>query len=575
MDLGVSGLASGFDWRSLVDQLSQVERLPQERLRSEQSAMRQRQQALASLGAELINLQTRVDALKEASLFGSRSATSSDATVATVEASSGALQGNYEVNVLQMAKAAVWRGAGGLSASLSDTDISDTLPNPDTSPTVGSAPFSQKLQAGEFTVNGQRVSIESTDTLRQVFEKISLATGGEVTASYSTATDKITLSSAGEIVLGSATDSSNFLQAARLANNGTGQVVSASQVAGLNLSDKLNVARLSTPINDGGGGAGEFKINGVSIAFNAATDSVADVLNRINNSKAGVQASYDSANDQFTLVNKVTGDMGVALEDMTGNFLQATGLAGGSLQRGQDLFYTINGGSQLSSSTNSITESSSGLTGVTLTALKQGATTVAISVDKAKIKQAITDFIDAYNKAQGLIDTQTSSSTDAKGKVTSGILAGDRDVTEAAMRLRGLSSGSLALPGISIDRLDDLGITTSGYSNSLTLKDESALDQAIEEKANDLQTFFADANGWAATLSAYLKKTAGEEGTLVKRQDSIIEQSAKIDSQIASMERIVLSNRQRLIDSFVNMESARAKLDQQMVFLQQQLGSAS
>jgi hypothetical protein len=35
------------------------------------------------------------------------------------------------------------------------------------------------------------------------------------------------------------------------------------------------------------------------------------------------------------------------------------------------------------------------------------------------------------------------------------------------------------------------------------------------------------------------------------------------------MERIVQLNRQQLIDSFVAMETARSKIDQQMQFLQQ------
>ena len=68
------------------------------------------------------------------------------------------------------------------------------------------------------------------------------------------------------------------------------------------------------------------------------------VIKRINDSQAGVSASYDSANDRFLLTNKATGDLGMALEDVTGNFLAATGLSSGTLTRGNDLLYTVNGG---------------------------------------------------------------------------------------------------------------------------------------------------------------------------------------------------------------------------------------
>ena len=57
-------------------------------------------------------------------------------------------------------------------------------------------------------------------------------------------------------------------------------------------------------------------------------------------------ARYDSLNDQFTLTNNTTGDLGMALEDVTGNFLAATGLSGGALNRGQNLTYTVNGVTQ-------------------------------------------------------------------------------------------------------------------------------------------------------------------------------------------------------------------------------------
>jgi flagellar hook-associated protein 2 len=108
-------------------------------------------------------------------------------------------------------------------------------------------------------------------------------------------------------------------------------------------SAELSAANLTTAILDGGSGTGEFKINGVSITF-ATTDTVAAVLKRINDSAAGVTASYDSVNDRFVLANKTTGDIGMALEDVSGQFLTATGLASGALTRGQNLLYTVDGG---------------------------------------------------------------------------------------------------------------------------------------------------------------------------------------------------------------------------------------
>jgi flagellar hook-associated protein 2 len=121
-----------------------------------------------------------------------------------------------------------------------------------------------------------------------VFGKINEATDGEVTASYDAENDKIILTkSSGELVLGSSADTSNFLQAAKLYNNGSNSIVSADALGRIKVNSTLNSANFATGIQ---GSSGEFKINGVSISWNT-TDRVSDVLDRINNSNAGVIAS--------------------------------------------------------------------------------------------------------------------------------------------------------------------------------------------------------------------------------------------------------------------------------------------
>ena len=80
--------------------------------------------------------------------------------------------------------------------------------------------FATPVTAGTFTVNGAQITIAGTDTLQSVLNKITTATSGAVTASYDASTDEITLASSSPVVLGSATDTSNFLQAAQLYNNG-------------------------------------------------------------------------------------------------------------------------------------------------------------------------------------------------------------------------------------------------------------------------------------------------------------------------------------------------------------------
>ena len=570
IDLGLSGLASGFDWKSFVSQIAQASRTPEQRLYAEQTTIQQRNNAFGSIKTQLGILQSRITALNEASLYDSRAAATSDSAIATASVSAGAPLGTFVFNVTSRATAARLNGAANIGQAISPTGDLSAL-------TLGNAGFSTAATAGVFTVNGKQVTVATTDTMAQVFAKISTATSGDVTASYNSGTDKITLSSASnaEIVLGSATDTSNFLQVAHLNNNGTSSATSSSALGGIRLASALNAANFTTTVSDGGSHAGEFKINGVSIKFDASVDSVNAVLTRINDSAAGVSASYDSINDRFVLTNKTTGDIGVALQDVTGNFLAATGLSSGAIQRGKDLVYTINGGDQLVSHSNTITEASSGLAGLSVSVAKEGAATITVGTDASKIKTAIKDFVDAYNKAQTLIDNQTASSTDAKGKVTAGVLASDPDANDIATRLR---SGAFApVAGLSgvFSHLADLGIQTSGDNNSLTIDDETKLDDAIAKSLSSVKALFTDAtNGIGTRLATYLDKTIGDEGTLVAHQNSLTKQSSDIDTQIADMEKRIAEESDRLTQQFINMETAQANLNQQLSFLQSQLGSS-
>ncbi len=568
VDLSLSGLASGFDWKSVVDQLVEVERAPQYNLRREQLDIEERNNAYTSIKTELTSFQSRVEALQDADLYDSRTVSASDSAYAKATVTTGAAVGTYNFNITQLATAARTLGAANVGSPISATnDVSGIK--------VADAGFSTAVTAGTFTVNGKRVTVATTDTLQEVFDKIATATGNTVSAAYNASTDKFTLTStSGSVVLGSATDTSNFLQVARLYNNGTASVTSAGTLGGVRTTTALASSNLATAVSDGGSGAGEFKINGVSITFNASTDTVQSVLDRINNSAAGVNANYDSLNDRFLLSSKVTGDMGFALEDVTGNFLAATGLSNGTLERGKNLLYTVNGGDQLVSSSNTISESSSGLSGLSVTALKEGAVAVSVANDTTKIKAAITSFIDSYNRVQSIIETNTASSTDAKGVVTAGTLANESDADEIATRLRSLTYSTL--PGLTgvLNHLADLGIETSGDDNKLTLEDSEALDDALADNLTSVRQLFADeTNGLGKKLADYLENTIGDDGTLVQHQTTLTNQSSSITTQMTDLERLVQASKEQMTAKFVAMETAQANLNQQLQYLLKQFSS--
>lgn len=102
----------------------------------------------------------------------------------------------------------------------------------------------------------------------------------------------------------------------------------------VNYNALLSEAAFKTPLT---GDSFEFSINGVSIQAKM-NDTVGDVINRINNSDAGVRVSYSAIEDKFVITSKLTGDIGnsadgggIKIEQTKGNLLSALfGVGNGS-----------------------------------------------------------------------------------------------------------------------------------------------------------------------------------------------------------------------------------------------------
>jgi flagellar hook-associated protein 2 len=275
------------------------------------------------------------------------------------------------------------------------------------------------------------------------------------------------------------------------------------------------------------------------------------------------------------LTSKTTGDQGIALEDVTGNFLAATGLTTGTLEHGKDLLYSIDDGGQMSSHSNTITEDSSGIAGLSITALDQGTTNITVSSDSAAIKKAITDFVTEYNNLQKMIDTNTASTTDAQGKVTAGLLAQDGDASAIASSLRGIVVQQLTT-ALGVKSLDDLGIKSNGDDDTLQVDDESKLDAALANNLTGVTSLFTDpTNGLAVKLADYIKKTTGDDGTLVAHQKTLTDQMKDIDDQVATMERYVQDQKDAMTAKFQAMEQAEATINQQLQYLTKTFGGGS
>ena len=117
-DLQLTGLASGFDWAPVVDQLIELERIPQKRLEQEKVKNEEKISDLGILKTQLDTLKGAVKALQNENLFQSRTVgmSSSNKSNASVSASAKSITGEFSVKVLSKATSSEMSSKTGFSA---------------------------------------------------------------------------------------------------------------------------------------------------------------------------------------------------------------------------------------------------------------------------------------------------------------------------------------------------------------------------------------------------------------------------------------------------------------------------
>jgi len=566
--LQLAGLVSGFDWKSFVDQIISLDRTPANSMQNNINQNLRKTTALNGVESRLGELREASAALNSEGVFNARSATVSGTGWSAVTGSSAAT-GTFSFAVSQTATTSRLVGANNIGRPIAPTsDVTGvTLATLGT----GTAPT-----AGEFTVNGTRITVDPTDSLDALFTRISSATGGAVTAAYNATTDRIELNSASPIVLGSSTDTSNFLGVARLANNGTGAVSSGAALGTVTPGSTLAGARFSTAITAvDGSGNGSFAINGVNIAYNLNTDTLNSIVSRINAASAGVSAAFDVTSDRFTLTNTTTGDLGIGVSESAGGLLGALGLTSGStLARGLNAEFTVNGGPTLSSMSNTLTAESHGVAGLSLTPAAGGGTqAVTIASDTTSARARIDTFIAKFNSVQDFIEAQTRV-TSTNGKVSTSSLSDNREIQNWTKQLR--STVFAAVPGLStsLSRLDHLGIDFSGTAANLVLRDPTKLTAALRDRPSEVAALFQQSStGLSARLDTLFTSYLGNFGSgglLGTQKTNLTNNNTSLTKQIADIDRRLVQRRSQLEAGFIAMEQAQSLIKQ----MQSQLLSA-
>jgi len=575
MTIHMGGLISDQDTAGLIEQLMEVERQPLERMYEKKDALETKLSAWQLVNARLLSFQSAIDALSEGSLWDSRSITSGNTSVLTGSVSSGAANGVYNITINNMATASKIVGTSDVGGRIDETAV------------LEDAGFAATPSTGTFTINGTAITVEDTDTVNSVLQKINDAFGGSVSATYDSGTDKISITHTTDpLVLGAIGDTSNFLSVAKLYGNGTGSVTSSTQLGTVNLYRAMNnggtnEARLNTAVVGAGAepNTGSFTINGTTITYDVTTDAIDDVLDRINQSDAGVSATYDPLLDRFTLTSKTTGALDFAASDVEGNFLTALGLTTATTL-GEDASITIegvNGGSPIQSHSNVFTEADTGLSGLSIEIeADSGSTTLTVETDTDTIRAAIDEMISEYNATMALLEDEShvTATGNPDEDIEVGRLQGDSLVHSMMTRIRNTMTARVGSVSGSTDYLAAIGIWTSSRESTISVVDEAKLTETLDQNLETVRAIFtSDGDGILTKLDAYLDShTETGSGIVPQREQNITTQISDLDEAMIEFTDQLAQKEETYWQQFTAMEEAILEMQGDLGWLLTQLG---
>ena len=159
MAMRVSGINSGLDTDSIVQELVSAYNTKTEKYQKEQTKLSWKQEIWKGLNTKVYSLYNNVGKLRFSSAYNTKKTTSSDTTKATVTASSSAVNGTQKLHVLATAQSGYLTG-GKLSLREEVTDTDGTKKLKDVKGTVKAE---TKLSEIGFTGDEASLNINTTD----------------------------------------------------------------------------------------------------------------------------------------------------------------------------------------------------------------------------------------------------------------------------------------------------------------------------------------------------------------------------------------------------------------------------
>jgi flagellar hook-associated protein 2 len=603
------GISSGMDTGAMIDALMKAERQPLNRVEEKYNDLALQQKSWMEVDDKLEEFWDEALKMRFQSNLNPKTATSSNDSVLSATANPTSLDSNFYVKVNQTASSSNMTFQNSVGFDYSNIAENTKFINMDQNITP---------ETGTYTINYNdgadqsfEINIDDSTTIQDIIDQIDSGSGNKLKANL--VDGKLTISEAtpdeiNNITLGNTSDTSNFSEVFDMAFStyDGAKIESSSDVidySSMKLSNLIDVTAEST-----------VNINGEDIIVNQDT-TLASFISQINNSEAGVFASFDNNSKKISIRNMETGPVGLNItDDTTTNLFNKLGMSGTeTINQGQKAEIEIYNSSSDITPITTLTSWDNNFdynnTNINVNTTSTEKIAVEVNQDTDKAVENIQGFVDKYNETmeylyeklheEKVTDVPEEEMTDEEKM--QGTLKGDRNLERIFYQMRSIAYKTLDWDTTNSDdtipeytSLSQIGISSGdvgdNYDNTikgLLSIDENDLKDALSNNFEDVYKLFANNNSYEVggktrynkgiitelkdtsyeytKFGGYIDNIAGTNGTIgIQMRDT----AGRLTDLLDQLQRREL----RYVQQFSAMEKAISNMNSQMSFMMSRLG---
>lgn len=311
-----------------------------------------------------------------------------------------------------------------------------------------------------------------------------------------------------------------------------------------------------------------------------ADPTLANIADAINSSDSGLSASIvDTGIGDTPLKLVVAGQLGVA-----NGFSISTDAAVGAgftlnnrISTAGNAELQING-VQIERPTNEINDVITGAT-LTLSAPTAASSNISVVRDKTGVESRLRALVETYNQTEALFDNLVNPDG---GDDLSGALSGNSSFRVIRDGLKSLLMSESSTPGVSLGRLNDLGVEFD-QTGRLQI-DEDRLQTALTDHFDDIvlllsagtddQTRFGEADrGVAGDAIVMINDLMSSTGTITSQVSRLESRVEGFQDELETLDRRMQSINARYLSQFTQMEKFIDQMNSMRDYLEQTLSA--